>query len=386
MRSGILFVVAGLLAAGVASAQRKEVIGYFPSWKWKPRNSLVSLVSPAQIPYRKLTIINYAFFAPRPDGSITGKDSVGDALYLRGTPGSTLTDLAHRHGVKVLLSLGGWDDSDNFPAVAATPLLRASFAHSCTGAIREFGFDGIDIDWEFPGYPDHKGTPDDTRNFTLLLQTVKDSLSAMGTRTGRTYLLTAALPSSAAHAAKMEVKKISEILDQLNIMTYDFSGPWDARSYHNSPLYASQGADHSRSVDGAFALYHRTYGVPAAKINLGVPFYGQTFARCTALNTPHAGPDTIHFAGSGAFYYDIRTNMEKFTRHWDDQAKVPYLISSDWNVLVSYDDPESIRAKAEYVVANGIHGLIIWEITGDYLPDRTTPLLDAIDSTFQTAH
>jgi chitinase len=384
VRSGTLCILAGILVAASSSAQRKEVIGYFPSWKWKPRNDLA--VSPAQIPYDKLTVINYAFFAPRPDGSIIGKDTVGDALYLRSAPGSTLTDLAHRHGVIVLLSLGGWEDSDNFPAVASTPFLRASFARSCTGAIREFGFDGIDIDWEFPGYADHKGTPDDRRNFTLLLQTVRDSLAAMGARTGRKYLLTAALPSAAVHAANMEVQKISEILDQLNIMTYDFSGPWDARSYHNSPLYPSQGADSSRSVHGAFTLYHRTYGVPAAKINIGVPFYGQTFTGCTSLNAPHAGPDTIHFTASGATYCDIRKNIQKFTRHWDDQAKVPYLVSSDWNVLVSYDDPESVHAKAEYVVANKIHGVIIWEITQDYLPERTTPLLDAIVSAFGTAH
>ena len=383
MRSGILCIVLGLLAAGLSPAQRKEVIGYYPSWKWTSRDNLVS---PARIPYDKLTIINYAFFAPKPDGTIAGRDSVGDAKYLRSAPGTTLTDLAHRHGVKVLLSLGGWDDSDNFPAVAATPVLRAAFAHACIGAIKAYGFDGIDIDWEYPGYSDHKGTPDDTRNFTLLLQTVRDSLSVYGKQTDRHYLLTAALPAAATHAARIEVKNIAQILDQLNIMTYDFSGPWDPRSYHNSPLYPSLGGDSTRCVDGAFALYHRTYGIPAEKINLGVPFYGQTFARCTALNAPHAGADTLHFSSSGAFYYDIRANLDRFTRRWDDHAKVPYLVSTDWNLFVSYDDAESIRAKAAYIVDNGIHGLIIWEITGDYLPDGTTPLLDTIVSTFQSHH
>ncbi len=383
LRSGILCFIASIFVSGYASAQKKEITGYYPSWKWKSRNNLVS---PARIPYDKLTIINYAFFVPRPDGTITGRDTVGDALYLRGTQGSRLTDLAHRHGVKVLLSLGGWEDSDNFPAIAATSLLRGAFARACTGAIREYGFDGIDIDWEYPGYADHKGTSGDRRNFTLLLQTLRDSLSAYGARTGRSYLLTAALPAAAAHAAHIEVKEIAEILDQVNIMTYDFSGPWDPRSYHNSPLYGSLGIDSGRSVDGAFRLYHRTYGVPAAKINLGVAFYGQTFSGCTALNAPHAGADTLHFPRDGAFYYDILNTIGHFVRRWDDQAKVPYLISTEWNLLVSYDDAESIRAKAAYVLRNEIHGLMIWEITGDYLPDGTTPLLDAVGSTFQTDH
>jgi chitinase len=268
--------------------------------------------------------------------------------------------------------------------VAAAAHLRATFAHACIEAIKDYGFDGIDIDWEFPGYSDHKGTTDDASNFTILLRIVRDSLSAYGHRADRTYLLTAALPAGASHASNMEVKKIAEILDQLNIMTYDFSGSWDPRSYHNSPLYASQGADSGRSLDGAFALYNRAYGIPADKINLGVAFYGKTFSHCTALNTSHGGADTVHF--SEAFYYDIVASLNRFERRWDDQAKVPYLVSTDWNMLISYDDPESVRAKAHYVLDRGIHGLIIWEITGDYLADGSTPLLDAIASTFRTKH
>jgi chitinase len=381
IRTAVVCLLLSAVTVSLSPAQRKEVVGYYPSWRGRDRNSLVI---PATIPYDKLTIINYAFFTPRPDGTIAGKDSIGDALYLRGAPGSRLTDLAHQHGVKVLLSLGGWDDSDNFPAVAAGPKLRMAFAHACIEAIGAYGFDGIDIDWEFPGYPEHKGTPDDKRNFTTLLRTIRDSLSAYGRQTQRRYLLTAALPAELSHAADIEVKEIAEILDQLSLMTYDFSGPWDPRSYHNSPLYASQGADSGRSLDGAFKLYHRTYGIPADKINLGVAFYGKTFTHCTALNTPHEGADTAHFPIG--LYYEILNNMGKFERRWDDQAKVPYLVSTEWNMLVCYDDPESIRAKANYVLEKGIHGLIIWEITGDHLPDGTTPLLDAIVSTFRTNH
>jgi chitinase len=124
------------------------------------------------------------------------------------------------------------------------------------------------------------------------------------------------------------------------------------------------------------------YGIPAEKINLGVPFYAHTFSNCTELHAPHAGSDTVHFSKDGAFYYDIVTTMDKFTRRWDDRAKAPYLVSTNWNMLVSYDDEESIHYKAQYVVDNNVRGLIIWEITGDYLPDHRTPLLDVIHATF----
>jgi chitinase len=370
----------GLLALlfciqGFAQEARKEVIGYFPSWKWKDRNNLVT---PERIPYDKLTMINYAFFFPRTDGSIVGRDTVGDRLFLYSGRTTALVPLAHRHGVKVLLSLGGWEDSDNFPRIASTPELRAAFSHSCLDAIRTFDFDGIDIDWEFPGYRDHDGTAADRENFTKLLSVLRDSLSTFEKIMGRRFLLTAALPSGGEHLRNIDAWKITGILDQLNIMTYDYYGPWDPLANHNAPLYASAGADTTRSVDASFRLYHQSLGVPASKINLGIPFYGHAFARCTTLNGRHAGADTMFFSAAGAFYHDIIAQERNFTKYRDDRARTPYMVSSALNVFVSFDDEESVRAKGEYVVAQGAHGVIIWEITGDYLEDGRTPLLDAI--------
>ena len=366
--------------AASAEPPRKEVIGYYPSWKWRSRDHLVS---PARLPYEKFTIINYAFFAPLPDGRIAGKDSTGDALYLQGEGDGTLIRLAHRHGVRVMLSLGGWEDSDNFPAIAASAPLRAAFCHSCMEAIRQHGFDGIDVDWEFPGYVDHKGTPADREHFTLLLSSLRDSLDAEGLRSGRDYLLTAALPAGAEHVHNIEVEKVSAILDQLNLMTYDFYGPWDPLVNHNCPLYPSAGTDTTRCVDAAFRLYHDTLGVPTSKINIGVPFYGKAYAGCVALNSPHSGADTVRFPPPGPFYYDIAPALGSFTRQWDEKAKVPYLVNTERRILVSYDDEASIQAKARYVVDHGLHCVIIWEITGDFLPDGTTPLLDALRSGLQ---
>ncbi len=383
-RHTIIACLAALALCLVASgtAQRKEVIGYFPSWKWRVEKNPLT---PENVPYDKLTIINYAFFYPRPDGTITGRDSVGDALYLAGPAGTRLTDLAHRRNVKVLLSLGGWEDSDNFPTVAANPTLRSAFARGCMDAMRRYAFDGIDIDWEYPGYAEHKGTPDDRQNFTLLMRLLKDSLQAYGAATGSSPLLTAAFPASASQAAYIDWGTIVTILDQFNIMTYDFHGAWDSLCNHNSPLYPSAGADSAKCVDAAFTLYTRTFGIPASKINLGLPFYGRTFTGCTTLNSHHTGPDTTHFSGSGATYADILERLGNFARKWDDRAKVPYLISTLWNELVSYDDEESIRIKAQYMVDKNVHGCIIWEITDDYLPDGTTPLLTTVARTFAAA-
>ena len=382
----VLFVIATMFPT---LGHSQEIIGYYPSWKWRSGRHEMP---PEKIPYGALTIINYAFFFPLPDGTIVGRDSIGDTLTLLGIPDSTtpgalaspgLTEAAHRHGVKVMLSIGGWEDSGNFPGVAARAATRARFAQSCADRIREFGFDGIDIDWEFPGYREHNGTPADRVNFTLLLRSIRDSLDALGDASGRRLLLTAALPAGREHAEGIDVGQIAGILDFLNIMTYDFYGPWDERANHNAPLYAGEGSDPEKSVHGAFLLYTQTFNLPPSRITLGVPFYGHAFARCTAINTPHGGADTVHMPGQGAFYSRITGLMDSCTRVWDERAKVPYLVSKNWNILVSYDDEESVRWKASYAAEHAVRGLIIWEITADLMPDGTHPLLDVLRKTLR---
>ena len=384
-------IIAAVLIAVPLLSQTKELVGYYPSWKW---NMPDHFLAPENIPYGKLTVINYAFFYPGPDGSLIGRDTAGDALILgrptaEGTVDeqgrSRLTDQAHRHGVRVLLSVGGWEDSGNFPAVSSTPSTRETFAHSCLRQIRTFGFDGIDIDWEYPGYTDHNGTPQDRENFTLLLRTLSDSLTALGRKNGRHLFLTAAMPAFESALKNYDIDSIAVLLDYLNIMTYDFNGPWSPLSGHNAPLFASSAADSLANVDAAFNLYTRTHKVPAAKINLGVPFYGHAFANCASLNARHAGVDTVGFPGQGAFYYDIASRLKECTRYWDEKAKVPFLICAKTHTFVSYDDPESVALKAGYVLDKNARGLIIWEVTGDRMPDGSTPLLDAIWSTWKSS-
>ncbi|HUI09686.1 MAG TPA: glycoside hydrolase family 18 protein [Bacteroidota bacterium] len=373
------------------SAQpRKDVVGYYPSWKWRPG---AHGLAPADIPFDRLTVINYAFFAPRPDGTIAGRDTAGDARILlpeaspRGSARSTsLVALAHRHGVRVLLSIGGWEDSGEFPRVASDAGRRGTFARSCASAITRYGFDGIDIDWEFPGLEEHNGTAADSGTFPLLLETLRDTLNRLGSSLGRHLVLSAALPALDVRAGVMSIRRVAPLLDFLNIMTYDLYGTWEPMAYHNAPLYAGPGGDSARTVDGAFRLYHGKYGVPARKINLGVPFYGHTFTDCNELLGAHSGADTVLFSPAGAVYAVIAGHMGEFTRHWDPYAMVPYLTSPVRRTLVSYDDPGSVRLKAEYVAAHGARGLIIWEITDDALPDGSHPLLEAIDRVFRPLH
>ncbi len=143
--------------------------------------------------------------------------------------------------LKTLLSVGGWTWSNHFSDVAADPAARSNFANSAVQVIRAYGFDGIDIDWEYPvegGLPDNSTLPEDKHNFTLLLQETREKLTAAGAQDGRSYLLTIAGHANPSYASTTELDAIAEILDWINIMTYDFHGDWEQTTNHNASLYS----------------------------------------------------------------------------------------------------------------------------------------------------
>ncbi len=385
----ILCIFVVLMILDIMPVNSREIIAYYPSWRWKLREKRVI---PQFLPYDKISIINYAFFIPLENGEITGMDPEADAVLLEGkTDNSTekyrkensIIHLAHQHNVRVMVSIGGWEDSGLFPEIAADKKKRSRFAESCIDQIKKYGFDGIDIDWEYPGYEPHNGSPRDRENFNLLLQAIRDNLNILQKQTGKQYLLTAALPANPDHVAKIDIETIFRILDYLNVMTYDFHGPWDPITNHNTPLYPPAEGDSVLCMDVALRLYRDRYKVPSNKINLGIAFYGRAYQGCSQLFSAHKGEEQKMFGGQGGSdYVQIVKYNNLFTRHWDDQAEVPYLTSDSLNIFISYDDPESISLKSEYIVKNNAGGVIIWQIMGDFFEDDSTPLLDQINQVF----
>lgn len=358
----------------------KEIVGYYPNWQWYDRGGLVK---PSTIDYSKYTVINYAFFKPETNGSISSWDSWADDNLLLGPmnwsinlPDSTqsLPYRCHQNNVKLLISIGGWTLSDNFPSIAASATKRANFAHSCVQLINLYHLDGVDIDWEYPGFIDHSGTTADKQNFTIFLQQIKDSLNALTAQTNKSYLLTAALPVGPDNMSNIEWSNIVPILDFMNIMSYDFFGSWDNNTNHNAPLYRpSQGAAQF-NIDSAVQKLTNFYNVPNNKINIGVAFYGRS---AKTINNPILfGAIANHQVDNSTFsdddgiplYYNILKKMNLFTNHWDSIAKVPYLTGNgNLKTFVSYDDTNSIALKAQYINSKNLRGAIIWEITGDYI-------------------
>lgn len=373
----------------------KQVIGYYPDWQWYDRSLLVN---PVTIDYSQYTVINYCFFQPMPNGTIALGDAWAEQNLLQGQfdwntntyiPNTSVVDRAHNANVKVLVSIGGWTWSGNFPSIAADSVKRAAFAHDCNYYVDFYNLDGIDIDWEYPGYAPNGGGPADISNYTLFLQQIRDSLNALGQIHNEQYLLTAAMGASQANMNNVQWNAVVPLLDMVNLMSYDFFGAWDANANHNSPLYAPACGDPSFNIDSAFRALTTIHGVPANKINIGVAFYGRTQTGYTSLCGATSGQAaTAAFPPDGVpMYYDIANSMSSYTQHWDSGAEVPWLSGN--GIFVSYDDERSIAAKANYINTTGACGAIIWEITGDYIETSLgsgviagTPLADTLNAVF----
>jgi chitinase len=297
----------------------KEIIGYYASWQWYDRSKLAK---PENMDFRKVTRVNFAFFQIDVDGNIWGTDDWADPRVLfgdvnnnagsctEGAPGCKcswvkptfkscnyhnegmgLISRVHGAGKEIWPSIGGWTLSDNFPAMAKNPSSRKKFADNCVGLIKDYGFDGIDIDWEYPGYAEHSGTPDDIVSYPLLMEELRNALDRLEEETGKHYGITAALPCGPSHLENINVPELSKYLSELNLMTYDFHGAWDSFSGVNSPLYDSvHDPEPGWSVDGCVRNWSER-GAPKEKMNIGLGFYGRSFLNAKALHEPHGGAD-----------------------------------------------------------------------------------------------
>lgn len=244
----------------------------------------------------------------------------------------------------VQLSVGGWG-AGNFSEMAASEKHRKQFCKNCLSAVKNYGLDGIDLDWEYPtsGVAGISHSPEDTRNFTLLLKDLREAL-------GSQRLITMA---SADNAQYINFKDAIFYLNYVNVMTYNMGRP----PYHNAGLYPSDKTE--ISCDESVAL-HYAAGVPYNKIVMGIPFFGRADGKA------FGGEDEIDFK-------DIKTTGYNVCR--DDKAKVPYLTDQSGTMVLSYDDETSVGLKADYIRQKGLLGAMYWNIEAD---DKAWTLSKAI--------
>jgi chitinase len=345
----------------------------------------------------KLTHINYAFGLIGPDGrAVLGQPDADIARAYPGDEGGPdglrgafrqLQLLKERHPhLRTLISMGGWTGSGGFSDACATPEGRRELAASIIELFltRWPGvFDGIDIDWEYPvhgGLPDNGYRPEDRRNCTMLFVELRRQLDELGESTGRRYLLTAAVPAGKAlPVSTFELREIAAILDVVNVMTYDISGSAESGNTNfNAALCPSStdprtfGDHRFQNVEGTVEAFLEA-GVPREKLVVGMPFYGRGFTGVPPENDGLYQPFTEMIS---ARYHQIATEyLPAFERHWHAEAGVPWLYDAGTGTMLSYDDPESIGRKADFIRERGLGGAMFWELSGD---DASWSLLSAI--------
>jgi chitinase len=274
--------------------------------------------------------------------------------------------------LKIVISFGGWGQSDGFSSAVQPEHLR-DFVRSCVHIFIEgyFApgvhvpgvFDGIDIDWEYPvDGGTSKGRPEDIQNFTAMAAEFRRQLAAV--RPG--LLLTAALPAEAELYANFELKAISQSMDFLSIMAYDLHWNTEPRTYFHSALFRDPDDPSTAPADtryGDFAVQGFVHaGVPRKKIVFGVPFYGKGWTGVKGvehgLYQPATGP-----AKSGGGYSELQGLPATADRQYNSTA----VSCTVWNdeTFWSYDCPEAIRAKAQYVRAQHLGGAMFWELSHD---------------------
>ncbi|WP_406829058.1 glycosyl hydrolase family 18 protein [Microbulbifer sp. ARAS458-1] len=464
----------------------RRIIGYFTSWRNGANGQPSYLVK--DIPWGKITHINYAFAHVGSDYSVSvgntsdpGNPATG--MEWNGVPGAeTDPDYPYKGhfnqlskfkdqypDVKTLVSVGGWAETgghfnENGDRVADggfyTMTTNAdgsinhqgieAFANSSVDFIRQYGFDGVDIDYEYPTSMNDAGNPLDfgisnpmrgalMESYVELMRVLREKLDEAGEQDGTHYMLTIASPSSGYLLRGMETMQITQYLDYVNIMTYDLHGAWNEYVGHNSALF-DNGNDpelaaasvYSTSQYGGIGYLNIDWAVkyfrgsmPAGRINIGIPYYTRGWqgvsggtnglggsAPLPAQSECPEGTGGASDCGNGAvgidnMWHDKNSigeemgagsnpmwhakNLENgilgsyltdyglnpandpedalvgtYERNYDSVSEAPWLWNAQKSVFISTEDEESMDAKVQYVIDEGVGGIMFWELAGDY--------------------
>jgi chitinase len=364
-----------IIVKNTAVQNSYKMVGYYTSW------STYSNFQVTNIDASKLSHINYAFANISSDGKIALGDSWADVEM--AFPGDVadqpykgnfyqLTKLKQQYPhLKTLISVGGWTWSEKFSDVALTEQSRTIFAESCLQFILKYGFDGVDLDWEYPvsgGEADNIHRSEDKQNYTLLIKKIRETFDAQSAKDGKTYLLTIAGAAGDFFAKNTELNMIQQYVDYIQIMTYDIHGSWDTMTGMNAPLYRDPGSLFSGewSLQDSVQTYLNS-GVPANKLVMGMPFYGRSYSQVTNSNNGLYQP----FSGNGSAisYGVLEANYigkNGFVRYWEPDSKVPWLFNG--TQFISYDDAESMGYKTAFIKSMGLGGGMMWELSQD--PNR----------------
>jgi chitinase len=394
--------IAALWLCGCATfspSPTREIVGYYPGWAG---------VFPFDA--SRVTVVNYAFLDICWDHrhgngavEVLERCSAENGAIAMGHAPFDVVNLEALASVKrsnpqlrLVASVGGWNGSNRFSDMANDARTRATFIDSTVSFLRRHGFDGIDIDWEYPGSigvacaSGHStcDRPGDKRNFATLGRELRAALDRAGATDGKHYLFTVAAGADEKYVFDASMSSawlvdLAASTDWINLMTYDYHGTWERAAYFVAPFARDAADPNAANVMATVELFLRQ-GIAPSKLTLGAPFYGKGWTGCDA------GPDgsVLYRACTGLAREDHEASFEfayltdegylvrdeegrytqggrGFERHWNAAAKAPWLYNPESRTFIAYDDEASIREKARYAMRMDLRGVMFWELAQD---------------------
>jgi len=270
----------------------------------------------------------------------------------------------------VLLSIGGWTYSPNFVQPASSATGRKRFAETSVQLLKDHGFDGLDLDWEYPK------DDNEAQNFVLLLKAVREeldsyqaTLKAQGVEDAY-FEVTVACPAGPEKYKVMRLGEMNRYLDFFNLMAYDYAGSWDQVSGHQANIYPSTENPKSTPFSTKPVIeYYMAQGIAASKIVLGMPLYGRAFVGTTGPGQPYST------TGAGSWENGIwdykalpRPNSQIY---YSDKLGASFSFEPSSKTLITYDSKEVVYQKSKYIQERGLGGSMWWESSGDRTDDKS---------------
>ncbi|KAI1859955.1 uncharacterized protein JN550_011766 [Neoarthrinium moseri] len=323
---------------------------YYPCWR------IYRGHAPSSLQLDAISHVYYAFVLVNHDGTLRFLDEHADcAIAADGEKGclSALAKLkSQRPGLKTLVSIGGGSGSAEFPVMAANPAARVTFARSCREFVERWHLDGVDIDWE------HPETPHDGVNYMAMLRDLRQALPSPW------FQISTALPVGQYCLKHIDLAATGQLLDCLNLMGYDFNGPWTDVCGHHAQLLPPAGRlEHvyprlRNSCHGGVE-YILSRGFPARKLVLGIPVYARAFEGAHGIGQPFKAAHELEYNELPPEWIQ-RVSVD---RHAGAASFVDNSVGGKG--FVSFDVPATVERKAQYVREMGLGGLFYWTGVGD---------------------
>ncbi|CAK7214426.1 hypothetical protein SEUCBS140593_002178 [Sporothrix eucalyptigena] len=332
---------------------------YYPSWR------VYKDIPPSSLPLYKISTIYYAFAMWFLDEYADAQIPVDAELGCLNALARVKRDNPH---LKTILSIGGGTGSRAFLVLASTDHGRSAFAQAAADWVHKYSFDGVDIDWE------HPRTPAEGQHYVALLHACRAALPSPR------YLLTTALPCDPSVLRMLDLQAVGTIIDHINLMAYDFSGPWSVVAGHHAQLFAATETGASSQLGLHLLLSH----VPPNRVILGIPVYARVFPGATCEGDLYEKEEGSNEGENEEDKEELEIDYRDVPPEWKAEGtlQVDQGRAAAWAVVqrpgkkgrpgyprstsfVSLDVPATVRIKAGFARATGLGGLFYWTGAGD---------------------